>query len=1109
MPRFLLILCLVSLASPGLGEEGLSKTLLGEQKALESANLNEEQRKKAADWLSQAQQWLHQAQAAKSERDGLERAIREAPKRLAEIKSVLERPEKLTRTLPALELSRPLEWLEIQLAEEQKALDEDKAALENKELKLTELLGAVTTGGNQLAELESQLTEVEAELKATAEAPAAPIERARRSLLEARRAWLKAELDRLKLRQPNLALLTELSRAERDLLALRVAERQMRVNRLRQAVQTARERQVLGAATKAKQALATQEPEVQSAWSKNIELWEELENLLGEEKTLKQEAERRKYLLESWQADFDKTQQAIALAGADETIAQLLHKRLALLPAPTAFQEAAKVRESRLRQAIARRLEIESRLQRLSDLDGLVESKLQDLSKQVNEGRRTVLAIQWREALQNRREALKALQQEYTRYLSTLSELEQNEKQLLRLSKAYRAYIERNLLWIRYRGTSHSLAHTLAFFEQLSPGLLLEFGQGIRQRLTDHPLLFILILVVEGALLALRPKLRQDLATLAHTIRSIRSDRFLNTLRALLDTLLLAAPMPAALVGLGLWLKHNNIANSPLAYFAEGLIAAAKPAAVLGFLRQVCRPEGLAHRHLRWLAATRTQLWHQLSWFQYWAGACAFVIAASGGLSLTPTSLGLGRLAFVILMLSACALAFYLWRRSGTILSELASTRPGWVVTYHPLWFPCAVAVPLALALGATIGYYYAALYLADGLFRVLTYFIALMLVKDFLLRWLYVTERQLRYQEILRRREEIKAKAEEVGESEVPAVEEPQVDFGRLSDQARRLLRVGLATCGLIGLWWIWKDAVPALSLLQQVTLPLTTTKLVGGVSKEVPLTLADAAFGLLLGLVTVLAAKNLPGLLEYTVLRRLPLNKGARYAWTALSQYFIAALGIYLIFSSLGVQWTDIQWLVAALSVGVGFGLQEVVANFISGLILLFERPIRVGDQITIGNITGTVSKIRIRATTILNWDRQELIIPNKSFITGQFINWTLTDTINRVRIDVGIAYGSDVARAMQLIAEAAAEHPEVLAEPKPLVSFEGFGNDSLLLVLRAYLGSLDNRLATITDLHQAIYEKLNAAGIAFAFPQHDVHLDTQRPLEVKIVGQSQHQT
>jgi potassium efflux system protein len=210
--------------------------------------------------------------------------------------------------------------------------------------------------------------------------------------------------------------------------------------------------------------------------------------------------------------------------------------------------------------------------------------------------------------------------------------------------------------------------------------------------------------------------------------------------------------------------------------------------------------------------------------------------------------------------------------------------------------------------------------------------------------------------------------------------------------------------------------------------------------------------------------------------------------------------------VFNTIGAQWSQLQWLVAALGVGIGFGLQEIVANFISGLIILFERPVRVGDIVTVGDTDGVVTKIRIRATTIRNWDRKELLVPNKEFVTGRLLNWSLSDQMTRIVIVVGAAYGSDVDKAHELMRAAAEENENVLDDPHPVVSFEGFGDNSLTLLLRAYIDDLDLRIPTITALHKAINQKFNEAGIVIAFPQRDLHLDTNGPLHVTIDGVAQ---
>jgi potassium efflux system protein len=190
------------------------------------------------------------------------------------------------------------------------------------------------------------------------------------------------------------------------------------------------------------------------------------------------------------------------------------------------------------------------------------------------------------------------------------------------------------------------------------------------------------------------------------------------------------------------------------------------------------------------------------------------------------------------------------------------------------------------------------------------------------------------------------------------------------------------------------------------------------------------------------------------------------------------------------IGITWNKIQWLAAAITVGIGFGLQEIFANFVSGLILLFERPVRVGDVITAGEVTGTVTRIQMRATTIRNWDQQEMVIPNKDLITGQVINWTLSNDVSRLSITVGVSYDADVKRASELLLKIARETPNVRKEPAPFVTFEEFGDSTLNLVLRAYV-SIEVRLGTKDKLHNAILDEFRAAGIEIAYPQRDLHV------------------
>ncbi|MDU5791910.1 MAG: mechanosensitive ion channel, partial [Enterobacter hormaechei] len=239
----------------------------------------------------------------------------------------------------------------------------------------------------------------------------------------------------------------------------------------------------------------------------------------------------------------------------------------------------------------------------------------------------------------------------------------------------------------------------------------------------------------------------------------------------------------------------------------------------------------------------------------------------------------------------------------------------------------------------------------------------------------------------------------------------------------------------------------------------------------------------------------RNLPGLLEVLVLSRLNLRQGASYAITTILNYVIIIVGAMTVFGSLGVSWDKLQWLAAALSVGLGFGLQEIFGNFVSGLIILFERPVRIGDTVTIGTFSGTVSKIRIRATTITDFDRKEVIIPNKAFVTERLINWSLSDTTTRVVIRLGVAYGSDLDKVKEVLLKAAADHPKVMHDPAPAVFFTTFGPSTLDHELRLYVRELRDRSYTVDELNRTIDRLCRENDINIAFNQLEVHLRNEK--------------
>ena len=189
--------------------------------------------------------------------------------------------------------------------------------------------------------------------------------------------------------------------------------------------------------------------------------------------------------------------------------------------------------------------------------------------------------------------------------------------------------------------------------------------------------------------------------------------------------------------------------------------------------------------------------------------------------------------------------------------------------------------------------------------------------------------------------------------------------------------------------------------------------------------------------------------------------VEAGTRYAVTTILGYIIIAAGIIIGFNQLGLQWSQLRWIATGLSVGIGFGLQKIIANFISGLIILFERPIRIGDYVTIGDQSGTVSRIQIRATTLKDLDNLEILIPNEALISERVTNWTLSSSITRLIVPVGIAYGSDTDSAREIMLAAVRDLPKVLNTPAPNVLFTGFGDSSLNFEVRVFLNTFDDRV------------------------------------------------
>ena len=676
-----------------------------------------------------------------------------------------------------------------------------------------------------------------------------------------------------------------------------------------------------------------------------------------------------------------------------------------------------------------------------------------------------------------RADLLERLNRELSAMLNESITLQLNQKQLLSTAQSLRATLDEQMFWIPsnkpldvewMRGVPERLerqVNTLPWASSLS-----ELTDGLTQR----PLLFLPLALLIGALLWRRKALYGRLNKVHQDIGHFKRDSQWHTPQAILINILLAMPVALGLALCGLALQID--ARGQNANMGAALLQMGQAWLVFYTAYRILAPGGVAELHFRWEKP-------QVEFLQGWVRRLGLVVMALVAVvavaELQPAALADDVLGMPVVLTCYALMAW--------LLSRLLISSP---THQNASLFRKAVGVmftllPIALFVAVCFGYYYTALKLSDRLINTLYLLMFWLVIEATFVRGLSVAARRLAYQRALAKRQA----AKEAGDGEA-VIEEPTLDIEKVNEQSLRLIRLALLGGFIAALYWVWSDLISVFSYLDNITLYEYTSG-TGANMSMVPISIGDMLGALIIIGITFALARNLPGLLEVFVLSKLNLAQGSAYATTTLLSYVIAGVGFVSTLSTLGVSWDKLQWLVAALSVGLGFGMQEIFANFISGIMILFERPVRIGDTITIGNLSGTVSKIRIRATTITDFDRKDIIVPNKTFITGQLVNWSLSDTVTRVTIRVGVGYGSDLELVRRLLLQIAQHNPRVLREPNPMVYFLNFGESTLDHELRIHVRELGDRNPAIDEINREIDRQFKEHGIEIAFRQLDVFI------------------
>lgn len=713
-------------------------------------------------------------------------------------------------------------------------------------------------------------------------------------------------------------------------------------------------------------------------------------------------------------------------------------------------------------------------------------------------------------------------------------------------SETYAELIDENILWLRNApsmGVSDAAGIGNASLRLASPKKWLSVWENFSESVSKNFPITVLIVLSSASLFLFRHRMVAELNRTGDRAIKRGCRMFGITVSAFVQTVLLAVTKLSPLLALGWILSRNSTASQFSTSLGWAMIGAFLIALPFELLNQSCRKKGLVHCHFDWTEELRILLKRNFGWMLpivipllvillllpmlgnekangdpgFNASAMATLISGGqvdSGLADEAAGIAndslqesfpnseswnrLGRLVLLALLVIAAVFSASVFHPKSALYTnrDSAKTNAPPKTKLRYLGYFVSIAIPLVLAAIAMVGYYYSSIRIGESLVKTIALAIVVILLYSAAMRFLLVRRRNLRYEQLVHQRAQARIAAEQKDAAaasgaasemiEIDLQNEPGLDITDVSRQARELTAViFLVIAGGI-LLSIWQYMLPATKILDDIQ--LWPVELSG---RTVQVTLRDVMFSSIIFLMTYFGVRNMPGMLELLLLQRLPLDAGARYAVTSIFRYIVLVFGAVLALGYLKIPWSNYSWLLAAISVGLGFGLQEIVANFVSGLILLLERPVRVGDVVTIDGTTGVVSRIQMRATTVTNWDNQELVVPNKDLITGKLLNWTLSSVINRLSLKFGVAYGTDPAFVRQIVLDAISANRALLKEPKPMVTFEEFGDSSLNFTLRCCVSTIERRWQIIHELNVAINLVLKEHNIEIPFPQRDLHI------------------
>lgn len=1087
MRSFLILLLSLWLSTSALAatvpDASQLKQALDEAKAAKSSPAQAEQVQSleaALNYLSERDASLERAKQYQQVIDDFPRLARELRQ---QITSLDDGSKSVRSTMSSAQLDQEILQVSSQLLEEgrQAQQEQDRAR---------EISDSLSQLPQQQTDARRAMTESDRRLQ-SGSAAASPQTQAQLWARQAENAVNKARVDELELAQLSANNRQELARMRADLHQRKAAQLDNYLQALRNQLNEQRQREAELALARTEQ-LAENSGDLPPVISDQFRVNRDLSGALNQQAqrmdlVASQQRLATNQIIQVRQALGTLREQSQWL-GASNLLGEALRAQVARLPDMPKSQQI----DNEMAQLRVQRLRYEDLLQQQDTL----RKAHQPDGQPFNAEQRRILDAQ----LKTQRELLNSLISGCDTLILEITKLKVANTQLQDALTDVKDATHRYLFWtadISAIGLNYPVEVARDLSRLLSLDTLGQLGKALAMMVTSRetvlPLIGAVLLV--GFSLRTRRHFNAFLARSASKVGKVTQDRFRLTVRTVFWSILVALPLPVLWAALGYGLQHAW--PYPIAVaFGDGITATLPLLWAFMISAAFARPNGLFVVHFRW---PQTRVARATRYYSLTIGLIVpliMLLIAFANMEDRQFSASLGRLCF-ILICGALSIVTVSLKRAGIPL-YLDKEGNGDNLVNRVLW-NLMIAIPLAAALASMIGYLATAQALLARLETSVAIWFLLLVIYHIIRRWMLIQRRRIAFDRARQRRADMLAnRARHEDEKESAAqngevdVDEPIIDLDAISAQSLRLVRSILTLIALVSVIVLWSEIHSAFGFLENIRLwDVSTT--VQGVESIQPITLGSVLIAILVLIITTQLVRNMPALLELALLQHLNLTPGTGYAITTLTKYVLMLVGGLIGFSMIGIEWSKLQWLVAALGVGLGFGLQEIFANFISGLIILFEKPIRIGDTVTIRDLTGSITRINTRATTIIDWDRKEIIVPNKAFITEQFVNWSLSDSVTRVVLTIPAPAHVDSEEVTTVLRQACERCSYVLDVPAPDVFLVDLQQGIQLFELRIHAAEMGHRMPLRHELHQLILKGFAEHGIEMPFPPFQVRMET----------------